>query len=514
MTDNVKYRLILNPIHPLHIGNLSIIYQAYNKLSNLPDAKLLIIINDLSNIYLESDIEKFIKDLLWLNLKKIKIVRISKYYTNIIGCIIQLLWNNMAYIHNNNIYLKNTVNYNTHFNYYTGWLTNHLVPLHPNDPIILYNFNNFGAIMAKPIIDPTFGIAIIDFNEQATCLINTNYPDNSSLYENATNEIIFSYLNPHIYNLALQHYRIPPINSCTIDNYRIINLNYTHGCLLKLLTNNSIPSYNEVNLLTISGIRKKGYPPKILKKFAEYGNKLADVDIRELDTITINTLISDSKKYNIYKGSCIIDPIKVIINNWEENTTEFIVRNKFRNFIPICKVLYLERIDCASLKVGMTIRLKFSYFLKIVSILPEHITVNVLTTYYKHTIPKYEFLNWVSSEKCDALPRQCTVNISKNFYLGSGAVPPINKQQTYILSYDLDNFFTSLKAAANDNQAKTYKNSRYIAYQSNPIFNFDKLGFFTLDLDTFYKDGSLVFNMLIGLKKLNSIVKTKTFLQE
>lgn len=511
MTDNVKYRLILNPIHPLHLGNLSIIYQAYNKLTKLPDAKLLIIINDLSNIYLEDDIEKFIKDLLWLNLKKIKIVRISKYYTNIIGCVIQLLWNNMAYIHNNNIYLKNTINYNAPFTFYTGWLTNHTDLLHPNDPIILYNFNNFGVIMAKPIIDPTFAIAIIDFNEQVNCLINTNYPETNKLL----NEIVFSYLNPHIYNLALQHYRILPIKTCSIDDYRIINLNYTHNGLLKLLTTNNITSYNEVNLLTIAGIRKKGYPPKILKKFAEYGNKLTDVDIKELDTITINSLISDSKKYNIRKGSCIIDPIKVIINNWDQDTTEFIVRNKFRNFIPICKIIYLERTDCTNLKTGTIIKLKFSYFLKIISIQPDYITVNILNTYYKHTIPKYEFLNWVSSEKYDILPKQCTINISKNFYLGSSAIPPINKQQTYILSYDLDNFLATLKNITyDDNQQKIYKNSRYIPYQSNPIFNFDKLGFFTLELDTFYKDGSIIFNMLIGLKKLNSIVKTKTFLHE
>jgi glutaminyl-tRNA synthetase len=102
-----------------------------------------------------------------------------------------------------------------------------------------------------------------------------------------------------------------------------LNLEYatTSKRKLKLLVDNKhVTGWNDPRMPTISGLRRRGYTPESIKNFSERVgvskvNSLTDISILE-------SSIRDDLNINAPRSMAVIDPIKIIIENYSEGKIE------------------------------------------------------------------------------------------------------------------------------------------------------------------------------------------------
>ncbi|WP_394798445.1 glutamine--tRNA ligase [Blattabacterium cuenoti] len=163
-----------------------------------------------------------------------------------------------------------------------------------------------------------------------------------------------------------------------------LNLSYTLTSKRKiqyLIDKNIINSWNDPRIPTISGLKKKGYTSASLKNF------IKKVGITKRDNVIDLSLLEFQIKEHLNKIAfrimVIINPIKIIIKNYPNNTIEWLkAENNPENInygyrkIPFCKELYIEKNDFLEEKkdnffrlyIGNEVRLKNAYIIKANSI--------------------------------------------------------------------------------------------------------------------------------------------------
>ena len=141
-----------------------------------------------------------------------------------------------------------------------------------------------------------------------------------------------------------------------------------------LVENGDVDGWDDPRMLTLSGIRRRGYTPDIIRNFCEIiGLSKADnrVDIALLEHCARDVLKTKSKSL-----MAVLDPIKVIITNYEgtemlkiENSAE--VEEMGTRQVPFSGELYIEREDFLEdapkkyfrLTPGKEVRLKGAYYI-------------------------------------------------------------------------------------------------------------------------------------------------------
>lgn len=92
--------------------------------------------------------------------------------------------------------------------------------------------------------------------------------------------------------------------------------------LLKLVNENFVAGWDDPRMPTISGMRRRGYPPAAIRTFCDK----AGVAKRE-NTIEISLLescVRDELNRTALRAMVVIDPIKVIITNYPEGQSEIL----------------------------------------------------------------------------------------------------------------------------------------------------------------------------------------------
>jgi hypothetical protein len=93
------------------------------------------------------------------------------------------------------------------------------------------------------------------------------------------------------------------------------------------------------HLLTIKGLYNRHVPAIVLYAFYLHAGQMGTVQISYLDQL-LKAHLSDTS----LKVFGIIDPLKVIIDNWEHRTTEFICKTD-RSHVPLSNVIYIDKTD-------------------------------------------------------------------------------------------------------------------------------------------------------------------------
>ena len=145
--------------------------------------------------------------------------------------------------------------------------------------------------------------------------------------------------------------------------------------LLKLVENNTVEGWDDPRMPTLSGLRRGGYTAKAIKNFVlslGVAKREAISDFDHLEHYLREDLNSIS-----YRAMAVLDPVKLVIENYEENRTELLeAENNPENstygsrMIPFSKELYIERNDFIEnppkkffrLSVGKEVRLKHAYY--------------------------------------------------------------------------------------------------------------------------------------------------------
>jgi len=159
-----------------------------------------------------------------------------------------------------------------------------------------------------------------------------------------------------------------------------LNLTYTimsKRKLLQLVEENVVDGWGDPRMPTIAGLKNRGYTPKSIKNFCEkigVGKQESWIDMTLLENS-----IREDLNVNAPRAMCVINPLKIRIENYPENHVEEVeARNHPDNpkmgtrKLPFSKVIYIERDDFLEnppkkyfrLSPGREVRLKYAYFIK------------------------------------------------------------------------------------------------------------------------------------------------------
>lgn len=233
------------------------------------------------------------------------------------------------------------------------------------DPVIYrilhashYRTNNDWCIypmydFAHPLQDAIEGIT--------HSLCSMEFKDHRPLYEWFLNELDFS---------------LPP-KQREFGRLNLTGVVTSKRYLKELVFNNYVDGWDDPRLPTIQGLRRRGFTPESIKNFVnEIGvsKNQSTVDISMLEHC-----LREDLKPKVESRMVVLNPLKVIITNYDENSSELLeIENNVENpelgkrLVPFSKVIYIEKDDFMEnpikgfkrLSPGIEVRLKGAYFIK------------------------------------------------------------------------------------------------------------------------------------------------------
>lgn len=161
-----------------------------------------------------------------------------------------------------------------------------------------------------------------------------------------------------------------------------LNLSYTivsKRKLRELVELGHVAGWDDPRMPTLSGIRRRGFTPTSIRKFAD------TIGVARRNGVTDVALLEHAVRDDLNKSANrvfgILDPVKLVITNWEEDRTEWVdaVNNPEDESagsrkIPFTRELYIDRADFKEdppsprkwyrLGPDREVRLKFGYIIR------------------------------------------------------------------------------------------------------------------------------------------------------
>ncbi len=158
-----------------------------------------------------------------------------------------------------------------------------------------------------------------------------------------------------------------------------LNLNY---CItskrrnIRLVTDNLVSGWDDPRMATICGMRRRGYPAKALRNFIEKVGVSKAYSV--VDYGLLEACVRDELNENAPRAMAVLDPLKVIIDNYPEGQTEELEVESHPNKpelgkrkVTFGKEIFVERTDFMAEPVkkyfrlfpGNEVRLKGAYFI-------------------------------------------------------------------------------------------------------------------------------------------------------
>ncbi len=270
--------------------------------------------------------------------------------------------------------------------------------------------------------------------------------------------------------------------------------------LRALVENGLVAGWDDPRMPTISGLRRRGYTPESIRDFCDrIGVAKADSTV---DVALLEFCVREDLKLKANRPMVVIDPVKVIIDNYPEGQSELChVENNPENEalgsrdITFSREIYIERNDFMEepvkkffrLAPGKEVRLKGAYFITCQSICKDEngVITEIHCTYDPETksgsgcTRKVKgTLHWVDANNC--------VDIEARLY-------------DYLLdeSIESDDFLEQFNTSSL--QVMHAKGEAYLANtQPGDHYQFLRQGYYVTDKDS-TKDHIIV-NRIVGLR--------------
>ena len=274
--------------------------------------------------------------------------------------------------------------------------------------------------------------------------------------------------------------------------------------LLRLVSEGKVTSWDDPRMSTISGMRKRGYPPAAIRVFCDK----VGVAKREnlIDMALLESCVRDELNKSSTRVMAVLDPIKVTIQNYPDGQLELLqIDNNPEDpesggrEVAFSKHIYIERDDFMldppkkyfRLFIGQNVRLKGAYIIK-----GEEVVLNdagevdeIICSYFPNTksgsdnsgIKAKGVLHWVDQASA--------VDLAVNLYdrIFTDPTPDQHEDRDYMEFINDD----SLKIV-------TAKGEQSLQTSSpGDSFQFMRKGYFVRDIDS---GDDLIFNRTVTLR--------------
>ncbi|TCD12847.1 glutamine--tRNA ligase/YqeY domain fusion protein [Pedobacter frigidisoli] len=275
--------------------------------------------------------------------------------------------------------------------------------------------------------------------------------------------------------------------------------------LLQLVNENLVNGWDDPRMPTISGLRRRGFTPKSIREFCERIGIAKRENLIELSLLEF--CIREDLNKSANRVMAVLDPIKLIITNYEKGTEDLIGENNPEaedgggtRVIPFSKELWIEREDFMEvpakkwfrLAPGANVRLKFAYIVKCEDFVKDE-NGNVTEVHCTY-IPESKSGNDTSG-----------INVKGTIHWVSAPHAKTAEIRLY------DRLFTSETPDAEEGDFKDYLNAESLTVLPNAYiepaladadlesrYQFIRKGYFCLDRDS--TADKLVFNRTVTLK--------------
>ena len=289
-----------------------------------------------------------------------------------------------------------------------------------------------------------------------------------------------------------------------------LNLNYTvmsKRKLAQLVEMGIVSGWDDPRMPTLSGLRRRGYTPEAIRKFAE------TVGVAKRDNVIDVALLEFCIREDLNRRSprvmVVLDPVKLLITNYPEGEVEWLETENNpedetagARKIPFSRELYIEREDFREqanrkffrLKLGGEVRLKSTYIIRAESVIKDsegniieiHATYDPLSKSGSGTPESTRkvkgTLHWVSV--ADAI----SIEVRKYDRLFMDEDPDGHKDMDFKEFLNPDSLEV-VSAFAEPSLSEAKEGDR---------FQFQRLGYFCVDRDS--TDEKRVFNKTVGLR--------------
>ncbi|MCH1414651.1 MAG: glutamine--tRNA ligase, partial [Glaciecola sp.] len=159
-----------------------------------------------------------------------------------------------------------------------------------------------------------------------------------------------------------------------------LNLEYTvlsKRKLIDLVTDHHVSGWDDPRMPTVAGLRRRGYTPASIREFC------ARIGVTKMDNLVemsmLEACIRDDLNVNAPRAMAVLDPIKIVIENYPEDQTEILHapnhpndESKGTREVPFTRELYIEAEDFREsankkfkrLVIDKEVRLRNAYFIK------------------------------------------------------------------------------------------------------------------------------------------------------
>ena len=310
-----------------------------------------------------------------------------------------------------------------------------------------------------------------------------------------------------LYDWLLDHLPVP----CHPQQIEFARLNLTYTVmskrkLLQLVNEGHVRGWDDPRMPTLSGMRRRGYPPAAIRKFCE----MIGIGRREnlVDLALLEYCVREELNKQAPRVMAVLRPLKVVIDNYPAGRVEELeaINNPEdpalgTRKVPFSRELYIDREDFLEdppkkffrLAPGREVRLRYAYFIKCVGVVKDEKgeIVELRCTYDPETKGGYApdgrqvkaTLHWVSA--AHALPAEVRL-YDRLFSKPNPAEAKDEDFQTFLNPHSLE---TLTSCRVEPSLAGAAPGQHY---------QFERLGYFSLDPDA--KAGSLVFNRTVTLR--------------
>jgi len=287
-----------------------------------------------------------------------------------------------------------------------------------------------------------------------------------------------------------------------------LNLNYTimsKRKLLQLVTEKHVNGWDDPRMPTISGMRRRGYPPEAIRRFADEVGVAKRENV--VDVGLLEFFVREELNKRAPRAMAVLKPLKIVLENYPDGQTEEmdVVNNPEdpsagTRKVPFSKVLYIEQDDFREdppkkffrLAPGREVRLRNAYLITCVSAVKDASgqVVELRCTYDPATrggdAPDGRkvkaTLHWVSANHAV----EGEVRLYDRLF---GVEDPGAGDVDFLTQINPQSLETLRHAKLEPSLGGAAKGAR---------FQFERLGYFCVDPDS--KPGAPVFNRTVTLK--------------